>query len=145
MAPGRNTHRHANIAVCVDESGSMSDKFLSNLVSELQGLAKFATFTVIPFDTEVCEESIFVWKKGQRLNGNYTRTSTGGTDFNSPVKFVNKNKNFDAIIILTDLCAPTPIPSKVPRMWITSEHHLSQYGNTYLDTGRDLVLAIPND
>lgn len=145
LAPGRNVHRHANIAVAVDESGSMSDQFLSNLIAELQGLSKFATFTVIPFDTQVCTESIFKWKKGQKLAGHYKRTSTGGTDFNAPVNFVNKDKNFDAIIILTDLCAPTPVPSKVPRMWITSEYYQQTYGNEYLDTGRDLVLAIPND
>lgn len=145
LAPGRRVHRHARIAVCVDESGSMSDTFIANLVGELGSLSKFATFTVIPFDTEVCEEGIFEWKKGEKLNGHYTRTSRGGTSFDAPVSYVNDSGEYDGIIIMTDLCAPTPKPSQQPRLWITSESYLERYDGTYLDTGRDVVLTIPND
>ena len=45
----------------------------------------------------------------------------GGTCFDAPTKFVNENHKFDGHIILTDMEAPKPIPSKVQRMWMTDE------------------------
>jgi hypothetical protein len=32
-------------------------------------------------------------------------------------------RNFDGHIILTDMCAPKPVPSKKQRMWMTSARH----------------------
>ena len=32
----------------------------------MNGLAKFAEFTVIPFDTDVAEDKIYVWKKNKK-------------------------------------------------------------------------------
>jgi hypothetical protein len=34
---------------------------------------------------------------------------------------VNENNEFDGHIICTDMCAPKPIASKVPRIWLTTE------------------------
>jgi hypothetical protein len=45
----------------------------------------------------------------------------GGTDFDAPTKYVNEAGIFDAHIVLTDMQAPKPIPSRVPRMWMTTE------------------------
>jgi len=116
---GKRSDRTANIAISIDQSGSVSDEMLSKFFGELNNLADICTFTVIPFDCSVDENLIEVWKKGQKQTAK--RVKTGGTDFNAPTKYVNDAKIFDAHIILTDMQAPKPVPSRIPRMWMTTE------------------------
>ena len=122
--PGKRVNRQANIAVSIDQSGSVSDDLLCAFFAQLNTLADIATFTVVPFDSEVIESEVFVWKKKE--NKAWKRVACGGTDFNAPTAFVNKQPKFDGHIILTDLCAPKPIPSKCQRMWMTSREHAAQ-------------------
>ena len=121
--PGKRVRRHARIAVSIDQSGSVDDGMLSAFFSELNKLAEIAEFTVIPFDTEVAEDKIYTWKKGQ--NKKTERVLTGGTDFNAPTKYVNDH-NFDGHIILTDLMAPKPVASKCQRMWMTTKQYAAR-------------------
>jgi predicted metal-dependent peptidase len=116
--PGRKAQRQAKIAVSIDQSGSVSDSMLIAFYSELEKLAQLAEFTIVPFDTEVSTEHIHVWKKGERHQKE--RYMYGGTDFNAPTKWVNEN-SFDGHIVLTDMEAPKPIPSKCQRMWMTTK------------------------
>ncbi len=132
---GHKVTRVANIAISIDQSGSVSDTMLAQFFAELNNLSKLATFTVVPFDTEVDESKVFVWKKGE--NRDWERVLCGGTCFNAPTKYVNKLK-FDGHIVLTDMCAPKPVPSKCQRMWITDESGKAQQ---YFDTN-EIVLAI---
>ncbi len=125
---GKKVTRHAKIAISIDQSGSVSDKMLAAFFAELGSLAKYAEFTVIPFDTEVMEEHVYVWKKGKRKT--WERVMCGGTCFDAPTKYVN-SKQFDGHIILTDMCAPKPMPSKCQRMWMTdTEGKMAQYFTT---------------
>ncbi len=135
---GHKVTRVANIAISIDQSGSVSDTMLAQFFSELNELSKLATFTVVPFDTEVDESKVFVWKKGQSKD--WERVLCGGTCFDAPTKYVNKHK-FDGHIVLTDMCAPKPVPSKCQRMWITDE---SGKSNQYFDTN-EIVLAIKDE
>ena len=82
----------------------------------LSSFAKYATFTVIPFDTQVVENKVYEWKRGETKLSE--RVACGGTCFNAPTKYVNE-RNFDGHIVLTDMCAPKPIKSRCQRMWIT--------------------------
>ena len=132
---GHKVTRVANIAISIDQSGSVSDVMLASFFAELNELSKLATFTVVPFDTEVDENKVFVWKKGE--NRDWERVLTGGTCFDAPTRYVN-DREFDGHIILTDMCAPKPIPSKCQRMWITDESGKAQQ---YFDTN-EIVLAI---
>jgi len=132
---GTKVTRVANIAISIDQSGSVSDVMLASFFNELSNLAKLATFTVIPFDTEVDESKVFVWKKGQ--NRDWERVLCGGTCFDAPTRYVNKG-DFDGHIVLTDMYAPKPIPSKCQRMWITDENGKA---HTYFDT-KEIVVAI---
>lgn len=132
---GTKVTRVANIAISIDQSGSVSDVMLASFFAELNSLSKLATFTVIPFDTEVDESKVFVWKKGQ--NRDWERVLCGGTCFNAPTRYVNKG-NFDGHIVLTDMYAPKPIPSKCQRMWITDE---GGKAHSYFDT-KEIVIAI---
>lgn len=135
--PGKKINRHAKIAISIDQSGSVSDEMLTQFFSELNALAEIAEFTVIPFDHGVAVDKIYVWKRGQ--SHKTERVLCGGTDFNAPTQYVNDNKKFDGHIILTDLCAPKPVPSKCQRMWITSEECAKQ---PYFHT-TERIIAIP--
>jgi predicted metal-dependent peptidase len=116
--PGKKVQRQAKIAIAIDQSGSVSDDMLASFFGELNGLAKLAEFTVVPFDTVVAEDKIYVWKKGQSKPAE--RVSCGGTCFNAPTEYVN-GQNFDGVIILTDMEAPKPKACKAQRMWMTDE------------------------
>ena len=133
--PGKKVNRQANIAISIDQSGSVSDDMLSAFFGELNKLADLATFTVIPFDTRVDEALVYTWKKGQKVSPK--RVMTGGTDFDAPTRYVN-NKGFDGHIVLTDMAAPKPIASLCQRMWMTTKACLRyQYFQT-----SERVLAI---
>ena len=118
--PGRKVNRTASIAVSIDQSGSVSDSMLAAFYGELNKLSAIATFTVVPFDTRVVEESVFVWKKGQ--NHPQKRYVCGGTCFDAPTEYVNARK-FDGHIILTDMEAPKPKRSICQRMWMTTARY----------------------
>jgi len=118
--PGKKVTRQARIAISIDQSGSVDDSMLAAFFAELNKLAKLASFTVIPFDSEVCEEKIYEWKKGQ--NRKWERVLCGGTDFDAPTAYVNQH-GFDGHILLTDLMAPKPKASKCQRMWLTTKYY----------------------
>ena len=131
--PGKRVRRQAKIAISIDQSGSVDDAMLAAFFSELNKLAEIAEFTVIPFDTQVAESKIYTWKKGQ--NKKTERVLTGGTCFNAPTKYVNE-KGFDGHIILTDLMAPKPIPSKCQRMWMTTKTYAAR---PYFSTNERII------
>jgi len=121
--PGKKTLRQAKIAIAIDQSGSVSDEMLAQFFGELNKLAKLAEFTVVPFDTEVDESKVYVWKKG--ANQKAERVLCGGTCFNAPTDYVN-GQNFDGVIILTDMEAPKPKRCKAQRMWMTDQRGASR-------------------
>ena len=130
--------RLANIAISIDQSGSVGDEMLAAFFTELNELASLATFTVVPFDTEVNEKMVYVWKKGQRKT--WERVMCGGTDFNAPTRYVNEN-DFDGHIVLTDMCAPKPIASKCKRMWMTTKEN---FDSPYFRTNEIVVAITPS-
>jgi len=118
--PGKKVKRQAQIAISIDQSGSVDDNMLAAFFAELNKLSKVATFTVIPFDTRVDESLIYEWKKDATRKTE--RVMHGGTCFNAPTEYVNGH-NFDGHIILTDLMAPKPKASKCQRMWMTTRYY----------------------
>ena len=133
--PGKKIKRTAKFAVSIDQSGSVDDEMLAKFFSALDKLAKLATFTVVPFDTEVCEEHVFEWKKGKRYKAE--RVRYGGTDFDAPTKWVNE-RSFDGHIVLTDMMAPKPVNSKCKRLWVTTAQYAER---PYFET-KELVLVV---
>ena len=132
--PGRKSNRVARVAVSIDQSGSVDDTMLAKFFAELGKLAEIAEFVVVPFDTRVDEDKVFTWKKGKKRS--VERVLSGGTCFNAPTEYVNNNK-FDGHIVLTDMCAPKPRPSKCQRMWMTTAVHASR---KYFDTKERVVV-----
>jgi len=133
--PGKKVQRRANIAISIDQSGSVSDEMLQAFFGELNKLAKLATFTVVPFDTRVDDSLVYEWKQGQ--NHKTERVMHGGTCFDAPTEYVNKN-GFDGHIVLTDLMAPKPKASKCQRMWMTTKYYAER---PYFKTN-ERILAI---
>jgi len=132
---GKKIRRQANIAISIDQSGSVSDQMLAAFFAELNSLAKFATFTVIPFDSAIDETLIYEWRKGERRA--WERVMHGGTDFNAPTEYVNKH-GFDGMVVLTDMEAPKPKPCKCQRIWFTDSRGKQ---NPYFQTN-ERVIAI---
>ncbi len=133
--PGRKTNRVAKVAVSVDQSGSVDDTMLAMFFAELNKLSAIAEFVVVPFDTKVDEKLVYTWKKGQKRKAE--RVMRGGTCFNAPTDYVNAH-GFDGHIVLTDLCAPKPKPSKCQRMWMTTPQYAKR---PYFET-KERVVAI---
>ncbi len=117
---GKKINRMARIGIYIDQSGSVDDGMLAAFYSELDKLAQLAEFTVVPFDTRVAEDKVFVWKKGERRK--WERVMCGGTDFDPPTDHCNKN-GFDGMIVLTDLMAPKPKNCNAQRMWMTTSYY----------------------
>jgi len=131
--PGKKVQRTAKIAISIDQSGSVSADMLAMFYSELDKLASLAEFTVIPFDTDVAETKVYVWKKGERRKAE--RVLCGGTCFDAPTKYVNERK-FDGHIILTDLMAPKPVASACQRMWMTTADYARR---PYFETNERVI------
>ena len=134
---GRKVTRQAKIAISIDQSGSVSDAMLALFFSELSSLAKYATFTIIPFDTDVAEDQVWEWKKGKKHT--WERVLTGGTCFDAPTEYVNA-RDFDAHLILTDMEAPKPKPSKVQRAWVTTPEYAEK---PYFTTNERIIVVEP--
>jgi predicted metal-dependent peptidase len=130
---GSKVRRQAKIAISIDQSGSVDDGMLAAFFSELNKLADLAEFTVVPFDTNVAEDKVYVWKRGERRK--WERVMCGGTCFNAPTAYVNE-RGFDGHIVLTDLMAPKPIASKCQRMWMTTKHYASR---PYFQTNERII------
>jgi len=130
---GRKVNRTAKIAVAIDQSGSVSDQMLNAFFNELSKLAKYAEFTVIPFDDQVFEDKVYTWKKGETKK--WERVLCGGTNFDAPTEYVNR-KGFDGMLVLTDLCAPKPKPAKCQRMWLTTKYYADR---PYFQTSERII------
>lgn len=116
--PGKKIGHQANLAVYIDQSGSISDRDISMFTGALMGLAKNVTFTFYNFDTRVDEKSKQVWRKGKK-SVEIKRTVCGGTCFNCVEDHFRKNiDTFDGYITLTDGCAAKPKPCKLRRCWV---------------------------
>ena len=133
--PGKKVQRQAKIAIAIDQSGSVSDEMLEAFFGELNKLAKIAEFTVVPFDTQVDESKVYVWKKGE--NKKAERVLCGGTCFEAPTEWANKN-GVDGVIILTDMEAPKPGRCKAQRMWMTDARGASR---PYFQTNERVVVV----
>ena len=131
--PGRKVNRQAKIAISIDQSGSVDNGMLAAFFTELNKLSTLAEFTVIPFDTDVAEDHVFTWKKGETRK--WERVACGGTCFEAPTDYVNK-REFDGHIVLTDLCAPKPKASKCQRMWMTTAYYAK---HPYFQTNERIV------
>jgi predicted metal-dependent peptidase len=131
--PGKKYKRKTNIAIAVDQSGSIDDELLKQFFSFLEKLSRQTEFTVVPFDTKINEEDIFIWKKGCKVA--WERVYSGGTDFNCVVEYLKKN-HFDGVIMLSDLCGERPTNSPCKRIWVTNR---SEGSKLFFETTEKII------
>jgi predicted metal-dependent peptidase len=117
VSPGVKRGYQSNIAVYIDQSGSVSSSDLELAFAELASLTKRTSFTTFHFDTSVDVKSETEWNKGSTPEA--YRSRCGGTCFESVSVHARKNMNrFDGCIIITDGQAPKPSSSKMKRGWL---------------------------
>ena len=102
--PGRVTRYVSQLQVFIDNSGSMGDDEISNLLSQVNLLAQEQSMvvTVIPFDAQIHPEGI--QQLNQRKRVKYQRSGGGGTRFQSIFDYLKKQstaKNAQ-VLIMTD-------------------------------------------
>ena len=116
--PGRKTSHTSNIAIYIDQSGSVGDDDLELFFSALNDLASRVTFTIFHFDTSVDEDSKHVWRKNKKIEKAY-RTRGGGTCFDAAENHFRKvSGEYDGYIIMTDGYAPKPKTCISKRCWV---------------------------
>ena len=132
--PGRKTGHTSNLAVYIDQSGSISDADIAMFTSTLYDLSKKSTFTFYNFDTRVDEKSKKTWKKGKRRI-NIERTLSGGTCFRAVEDHFRDFKgNYDGYIVLTDGAAAKPPPCVKRRCWVILPSYKLAFDNDKIDT-----------
>jgi len=116
--PGVKRGYTANIAMFIDQSGSVDDEAISLLFGELNNLARTMEFDLFYFDTAVDEQNMVKWRRGGKVSAR--RTRCGGTDFDAVVDYVNVKKAgvYDGVMILTDGECSQPRPCKTKLAWI---------------------------
>ncbi len=115
--PGSKIGHTSNLAVYVDQSGSVSDEWLAMAFGALEQLSRLVTFHVYPFDTEVVVKEYVEWRKGRKLN--LKRVRCGGTDFKAACDHAHANRDrFDGYIIITDGGCYDPGPALIRRCWV---------------------------
>jgi predicted metal-dependent peptidase len=121
MHPGRRKEYETKVAVSIDMSGSMSNEVLAEVAGQLNVLSEIVEFTVIPFDTVVAEDHIYLWEKGQKFK-TIERPVCGGTDLQPAIDYVDKSsQQFSAHLIFSDLYAEVPSRPRVESIFFVPE------------------------
>ena len=103
--PGQIDRLNADIYAFVDNSGSMSDQEVANVLTQLQYLAAQLNLQVeiVPFDAKVHDEGVTRLLPGKSVS--YRRTGGGGTCFQAIFDWLQQNhidRQQATIVILTD-------------------------------------------
>ena len=133
--PGCKMEKMSNVVICVDHSFSITDEILKKFFGEMENLGDITDFTVVPFDSRIIENEIFIWEKGANIIPK--RVARGGTNFDIPTQWINEHfLEFDAAIFMTDGQCFMPRDCIIPRAWIISED-----GELAFDT-EDIVIKM---
>lgn len=97
QVPGMIKIEELHIGAAIDTSGSVSDAALTQFMSELHIISKYAKITVVEADAEVKDSYVFDPKKQYKVKGR------GGTAYKPAFDFFNKVKGIDAVIYFGDM------------------------------------------
>ena len=114
--PGIKIKHRNKILVAVDTSGSLIEEDLKIFFQEIHHIwRQGADIMVVECDTMI--------QQTYRYKGNNPKVvkGGGGTDFNAPIYFANKNFQPDALIYFTDgYCEPPKEFCRCPLLWLLS-------------------------
>ena len=106
ILPGMTPGEQIDIAIGIDTSGSISQKTLTDFISEVNGIMEqFDTYTIRiwQFDTKVYGYDVFTHEDGRDVR-EYEIKGGGGTDFESNWNFMKENEiEPSQFIMFTDM------------------------------------------
>jgi len=127
----KGTSRRASIplTLLVDCSGSVSDKMLERMFTEIESMSSYFKITVVQFDYVVTDVSRY--HKGDWRN--FKIKGRGGTNFEGALQFIEENKIVGRLnMILTDGFDSIPTPRSYPVVWVVAgesgQDHLKSQG-----------------
>lgn len=126
LTPGHKKEKELVLALCVDESGSMSDEWIGKIYAQIQELMTLNSMLhIIHADCEI--SAIETVKKGQPFE--FIRRSNGGTAYGPAIKKASE-LNVDAIVYFGDMDAfDTPEDPGLPVLWVTTSNNTNKPGN----------------
>ena len=138
---GKKIKHTSNLAIYIDQSGSVGNSELVLFFAALSELSKTIKFTVFHFDCTVDVSSKYVWKKGQGHRTPY-RTRGGGTCFDSVEDHFRKiSGEYDGYLVMTDGMAPKPKSCISKRCWVLLPSYKKLY---FTPDKRDTVVNMNN-
>jgi predicted metal-dependent peptidase len=99
---GYKKNYSSNVVALLDVSGSVSDDFIEEALTEVNGIAKktSADIKIIQVDTQVHSIEKFV-----KNNPNFKRRASGGTHLYPGVEYIKQHKvPCDTLVVFTDGC-----------------------------------------
>jgi predicted metal-dependent peptidase len=95
--PGMIKEERLHIGVAMDTSGSVSDHALTQFLSEINNISKYAVVTVVQADSEVKNSHVFNPKKEYKIEGR------GGTAYKPALDYFTNETEVDAVIYFGDM------------------------------------------
>ena len=115
--PGHKIVTESRIMVAIDTSGSVDNESLAEFFSEIHHIYRTGSDVhIVECDTHIGKTWDYKGKPPEAITGR------GGTDFNAPVIYANKEYKPDALIYFTDGYAPAPVKCKCPILWVVCKN-----------------------
>lgn len=122
--PGLKFNPKHKLLIAVDTSGSVSDKELANFMAELEFISKAGTkMTVLHCDAGIANIEEYSKKTSVTVYGR------GGTDFDPPIQYLNRNKTkYTCLVYFSDgECCPPSIKTNKPILWVMTRGERAKY------------------
>ncbi len=125
--PGIKVRRQHRVLVAVDTSGSVQDEEVATFFGEIHHIWRGgAEVRVVECDTEIHSTWDYRGRPPESITGR------GGTSFDAPIDYANREYRPDAVIYFTDGYAPPPSrPCRVPLLWVISREGLEPGGQPW--------------
>jgi len=112
MYPGSVKVEDLHIGVAIDTSGSVSDQALTQFMSEIGNIAKYAKVTVVEADSSVKNHYTYDPKKKYKVKGR------GGTAYQPAFTWFTEETEVDAVIYFGDMDISDEVKKpKYPVLW----------------------------
>jgi predicted metal-dependent peptidase len=122
--PGSLIKRKRKLLVAIDTSGSVSGDELKDFLTQIHYIWKADTeIDIIQCDAKIHNISKYTGKKI-----NFKVYGRGGTSFDQPIDYLNKN-NYNGLIYFTDGEGSCSIKTLKPILWVISRKSSSRYIN----------------
>ncbi len=124
--PRHRGYQLANILFAFDTSGSISDRFLGEMLGELNGLLAFMRSSVLR--VVCCDTTVHVvgdFNANRRLDPTrHKLRGGGGTDFRPVFAYARAEKRFSQLIYLTDSFGiyPDTAPEGINPLWLVPQN-----------------------